>query len=57
MKKVLSTSLVLFVMIDGLVAQSYDLSESWEFDTDFMFMNHLEKVKGSNPVGRTRAIL
>ena len=48
MKKVLSTSLVLFVMINGLVAQSNDLSESWEFDTDFMFMNHLENVVSNN---------
>ena len=35
-------------MINTVFAQSNDLSESWETDTDFIFLNHLEDIVVNN---------
>lgn len=43
-KKFISVSIIFAVMINAVVAQSNDLSESWETDTDFIFLNHLEEA-------------
>ena len=43
-KKFISVSIIFAVMINAVVAQSNDLSEPWETDTDFIFLNHLEDI-------------
>ena len=43
-KKFIYVSIIFAVMIKAVLAQSNDLSESWETDTDFIFLNHLEEA-------------
>ena len=43
-KKFISVPIIFAIMINAVVAQSNDLSESWETDTDFIFLNHLEEA-------------
>ena len=47
-KKFISASIIFVVMINAVVAQSNDLSESWETDTDFIFLNYLEDIVVNN---------
>tara|TARA_B100000963_G_scaffold66943_1_gene55008 strand:- start:201 stop:416 length:216 start_codon:yes stop_codon:yes gene_type:complete len=47
-KKFISVSIIFVVMINTVFAQSNDLSESWETDTDFIFLNHLEDIVVNN---------
>ena len=48
MKKVLYSLLTFIVIINALNGQSNDLSESWDTNTDFIFINHLENVIVNN---------
>ena len=47
-KKFICVSIIFVVMINAVIAQSNDLSESWETDTDFIFLNHLEDMIVNN---------
>ena len=48
MKKALYSLLTFIVIINALDGQSNDLSESWDTNTDFIFINHLENVIVNN---------
>ena len=47
-KKFLSFLIIFVVIINAASAQSNDLSESWETDTSFIFLNHLENAVVNN---------